>query len=45
MLRTITLGTCVSIQGLFVKAFPDGTIAVRDGKTIYKGLPVTRTAA
>ena len=40
MLRTITIGTAVMIQGFFVRALPDGKIAVRDGKTIYTGTPV-----
>ena len=45
MLRTITIGTCVSIQGLFVRSFPDGHIAVRVGSMIFKGTPVQETAA
>ncbi|MEC7258382.1 hypothetical protein [Arenibacterium halophilum] len=44
MLRTITLGTSVTIQGMFVRDYPDGKIAVRDGNTIYTGKPV-KTAA
>jgi len=44
MLRTIMVGTCVSVQGMLVKTFPDGKIAVRDGNTVYKGLPVTKAA-
>ncbi len=44
MLRTITIGTSISIQGLFVQAYPDGKIAVRDGKTTYKGTPVKPAA-
>ncbi|MFC4669234.1 hypothetical protein ACFO5X_11765 [Seohaeicola nanhaiensis] len=44
MLRTITIGTCVSIQGMFVRAFPDGHIAVRVGNTIFKGQPVQPAA-
>ena len=44
MLRTITLGTSVTIQGMFVRDYPDGEIAVRDGNTIYTGKPV-KTAA
>ena len=42
MLRTIALGTCVSVQGTFVEAMDDGRIAVLVGKTVYSGQPVTR---
>lgn len=42
MLRTITLGSCVSIQGVFVRAMPDGRIAVQVDNTVYAGTPVTR---
>ncbi len=42
MLRTITLGSCVSIQGTFVRAMPDGRIAVQVDNTIYSGVPVTK---
>ena len=42
MLRTITLGSCVSIQGIFVRAMPDGRIAVQVDNQIYAGKPVTR---
>ncbi len=44
MLRTITVGTCVSVQGTFVRALPDGRIAVRVGDTIYEGRPVKQAA-
>ncbi len=40
MLRTITLGSCISVQGLFVKALPNGLIQVRVGQTFYQGKPV-----
>ena len=42
MLRTITLGSCVSIQGTFVRAMPYGRIAVQVDNTIYSGVPVTK---
>ena len=44
MLRTVSIGTSVLIQGLFVKALPDGRITVRIGGKTYSGRPVTRTA-
>lgn len=42
MLRTITLGSAISIQGTFVRAMPDGRIAVQVDNTIYSGVPVTK---
>jgi hypothetical protein len=44
MLRTIVVGSCVSIQGIFVKALPDGRIAVKVGDRIYSGNPVAKAA-
>jgi hypothetical protein len=41
MMRTITIGSCVSIQGMFVRALADGTIIVRVGKSLFRGQPVT----
>jgi hypothetical protein len=40
MLRTITLGTCVSIQGLLEQTLPDGRISVRVGQKVFIGRPV-----
>ena len=42
MLRTITLGTCVSVQGIFVKDLPNGQIAVQVDDKVYSGKPVIR---
>lgn len=42
MLRTITLGSCVSVQGTFVRATPDGRIAVQVDNTIYSGVPINK---
>ena len=44
MLRTITLGSCVSVQGTFVRALPDGRIAVKVGPNVYEGRPVSSAA-
>lgn len=44
MLRTIKVGSAVSIQGLYVKALPDGRIVVNLSGTNYTGLPVTQAA-
>ncbi len=45
MLRTIILGSCVSVQGTFVRQLKNGKILVRVGKTLYEGMPIgPRTA-
>ena len=43
MLRTIQIGSCVSVQGLLVKQLSDGRIVVRVGDKTYAGIPVTRS--
>ncbi|WP_168732942.1 hypothetical protein [Aliigemmobacter aestuarii] len=45
MLRTITLGSCVSVQGLVVARYADGRIAVRVGDMTFVGHPVTPAKA
>ncbi|WP_457646331.1 hypothetical protein [Profundibacter sp.] len=40
MVRTIILGSCVSVQGIFVRALSNGKIAVRVDNTVYEGKPV-----
>jgi len=40
MLRTITIGSCVSVQGIFVKALANGRVVVRVGKSNFVGVPV-----
>ncbi len=40
MLKTIKLGTCVQVQGLFVRKSTLGRIVVRVGERFYEGLPV-----
>lgn len=42
MLRTITLGSCVSVQGIFVKDLADGRIAVKVDENIFAGKPVIK---
>ncbi|XDA98186.1 hypothetical protein AB1M95_19180 [Sulfitobacter sp. LCG007] len=42
MLRTITVGKAVSIQGVFVRSLPDGRILVRVDDTLYAGSPVRK---
>jgi hypothetical protein len=43
MLRTISLGSCVSVQGLVVGQLADGKIMVRVDEKTYIGYPVTQT--
>ena len=40
MLRTITIGTCVSIQGVFERQAANGNIVVRVGARSYEGRAV-----
>ncbi|SFE14539.1 hypothetical protein SAMN04488523_105132 [Sulfitobacter brevis] len=42
MLRTITMGSCISVQGIFVKTMPDGRICVKVDDVVFSGKPVTR---
>lgn len=45
MLRTIILGSCVYVQGLFERTLPDGRVSVRVGKQVFTGVPVSKKAA
>ena len=40
MIRTITLGTCVSVQGIFERQAANGNIVVSVGPRTYEGKPV-----
>ncbi|WP_299787507.1 hypothetical protein [uncultured Marivita sp.] len=40
MLKTIIIGSCMSVQGILEKTLPDGRISVRVGNRIFTGLPV-----
>lgn len=44
MLRTITLGSTVSIQGIFVRSLDDGRIEVRVDDKSFTGKPVIKAA-
>ncbi len=44
MLRTIILGSAVSVQGTFVCELPDGRIAVKVDNTVFAGQPVSKAA-
>jgi len=45
MLRTITIGNYVSIQGHFVFNLPDGRTVIRVGDREFTGRPVMARAA
>ncbi|MCA3441670.1 MAG: hypothetical protein INF50_15290 [Rhodobacter sp.] len=40
MLRTISLGSCVSVQGLMVGQLADGKIVIRVDEKTFVGYPV-----
>ena len=40
MIRTITLGAHISVQGAYVRSLPDGKIVIRDGERVFTGRPV-----
>ena len=40
MIKTILIGTCISVQGTFVKSLQNGKIAVRVGQKVFEGTPV-----
>jgi hypothetical protein len=42
MLRTISLGSCVSVQGLVVGQQSDGKLIVRVDETTFTGYPVVQ---
>lgn len=42
MLRTITIGSHLQIQGLFVRALANGKVIVSVGEREFEGKPVTK---
>ena len=40
MIRTITIGSYISVQGIFERAMANGNIVVRVGSQTYEGKPV-----
>jgi hypothetical protein len=40
MLRTISLGSCVSVQGLMVSQLADGKIVIKVDEKTFVGYPV-----
>ena len=45
MIRTISVGSCVSIQGLFVSQLSDGKIVVKVDEKTFVGYPVAQQRA
>jgi hypothetical protein len=45
MLRTIVLGSCVSVQGLLVRQLENGHVVIRVGERMYEGQPVVAPAS
>ncbi len=45
MIKTIQVGSCVSVQGVFVRNAEDGKIVIRVGNRIYQGKPVAEPVA
>ncbi len=45
MIRTILVGSCVSVQGVFVRELEDGRIVIRVGDRFYQGKPVVEPVA
>lgn len=41
MLRTIAVGSCVSIQGLLVRTLSDGKLVIKVDEKLFVGVPVT----
>ncbi len=44
MVKTIQLGSCVQVQGLFVRKGAQGRIVVRVGDRLFEGFPVSASA-
>lgn len=41
MIRTIALGTCVAVQGVFVRSLQDGRIVIQMDGREFSGFPMT----
>lgn len=42
MLRTIVVGSCISVQGTFEEQLENGKIVVRVGDRLFAGRPVVK---
>lgn len=45
MLKTIAIGSCVSVQGVLVRSLSDGTVVVKVDEKLFVGRPITPTKA
>ncbi len=45
MLRTISIGSCVSVQGVLVGKMPDGKLMVKVDDKTFVGHPVAQARA
>ena len=45
MIRTVTIGDHLSVQGAFVRELPNGRVVVRVGDSTFAGKPVGSRAA
>jgi hypothetical protein len=45
MLRTISIGSTILIQGIAVRTLPDGKLVVQVGDRLYVGPPVPKIRA
>ena len=45
MLRTIVLGSCVSVQGRFIRQLQNGRILIQVGERLYAGMPIAPRGA
>jgi hypothetical protein len=45
MVRTIEIGSCVSVQGTLVRQLADGRVVIRVDDRLYEGVPVARPIA
>lgn len=45
MIRSITLGKYISVQGLFVRETADGRVVVRVGDKTFEGKPISAAKA
>jgi hypothetical protein len=45
MIKTISIGKYISVQGNFVRSLPNGKMVVRVGERVFTGTPVSGKAA
>jgi hypothetical protein len=45
VLRTIAIGSCVSVQGLFVRQLADGKVVIKVDEKTFVGFPVSSAQA